>query len=275
MSPFGGGKTTMIVKTAPKRPIHMLDIDRKVSNMVEFKPYLDKGELTVWELSDTLNEDRLGGRMTALLESAKALMPPKGWTNFCKYCDKLDNDPIAKEAGTLAIDSYTVLALHMKTHMQFLSGKSKLVWDAWSAWGQMWKETTSILIDYANQNGKDLIVTLHERVSEKPGDKTKSVIIKRDEKGQQQKDYTGQMDIKIAGSIEGQFGIDFGAMFTDVYALRVDVNENTGIPKWVCRVHPDGRRDLRCSAKQQFDVNHNLVSEFEPDYGKIFGGIRK
>lgn len=269
MGPYGCGKTTMIIKTAPRRPVHIMDIDRKVSSMVEFKPFIDRGELTFWELTDTFNEDRLGGRMAALLESKKSDRPPRGWSNFATQCDKLDNDLVAKAAGTIVIDSYTVLALHMKTHMQFLSGKSKLVWDSWSAWAQMWKETTSILIDYAKQNDKDLIITLHERVSEKPGDQTKSVIIKRDEKGQQQKDYTGQMEIKIAGSIEGQFGLDFGALFTDVYGLKVEIENNQ--PKWVCRVHPDGRRDLRCSAKQQFNSTGQLISEFPPDYAKIFG----
>ena len=105
MSPPGAGKTTMAVKTALKKPVHVIDIDRKITSMVEFKPLIDKGELTYWELSDTLNEDRLGGRMSALLDSKKTDRPPKGWTNLCSYCDKMDNDPICKAAGTIVIDS--------------------------------------------------------------------------------------------------------------------------------------------------------------------------
>ena len=270
MGPYGSGKTTMAVKTALKKPVHVCDIDRKISDTAEFEPLINRKELTFWELDDTLSEDRLGGRMTSLLESKKSDRPPKGWTKFAAYCDRLDNDLVAKTAGTLVFDSYTVLALHMRTHMQYLSGKTKLIWDSWVSWGQMWKETTSILIDYAKQNDKDLIVTLHERDKELSGDNTKGVIIKRDMSGNPVKDYIGQMDIHVVGSIDGQFGIDFGAMFTDVYSLRVDVNDRTTVPTWMCRVHPDGRRNLRCSAKQQFKDNV-LVSEFPPNFHTIFG----
>jgi len=296
MGPPGSGKTTMVVKTALKYPVHVVDIDRKMNQMVEFKPLIDTGKVTYWELSETINEDKLAGRLTSLLaekDKQRANQAPLGWTKICRYTDTWEKDPLLQKAGTVLWDSYTISAVHLKAHMQFISGKSKLVWEAWSAWDQMWQETTNILIDYVNSTAtdgcniikdgelkglcehrnppKDLVLTIHERVSEKPGDKTKTVIIKHDEKGQRQKDYIGQMDVKIAGSIDGAFGLKFGAWFTDVYALRVDVDKKTGIPKWICRVHPDSQRDLRCSAKQQFDANHNLVSEFEPDYAKIFG----
>ena len=294
MSPPGGGKTTMAVKTALKLPVHVVDIDRKINQMVEFKPLIDTGRITYWELSETINEDKLAGRLTSLLaekDKQKPYQAPLGWSKICKYTDGWEKDPLVQNAGTILWDSYTITAIHMKSHMQYISGKSKLIWDAWSAWDQMWQETTNILIDYVNSTAtdgctikregefkgfcehknppKDLIISIHERVSEKPGDKTKSVTVRRDDKGQQQKDYIGQMDVKIAGSVDGAFGLKFGAWFTDVYALRVDIN-NDGQPKWVCRVHPDGRRDLRCSAKQQFNVKKELISEFEPDYHKIF-----
>src|SRR5205823_3419041 len=104
-------------------------------------------------------------------------------------------------------------------------------------------------------NDKDLIITFHERVSEKPGPQTEKVIVQKASEGRS-REYLGTMDVLICASIDGAFGLEFGTFFTDVYALRVDVEK--GVPKWVCRVHPDGQRDLRCS----FNVKDH---EFEPD----------
>jgi len=159
----------------------------------------------------------------------------------------------------------------------------------------MWTETTTILIDYALSNcycghgktkhrieeeevfeckeinclckifhSKNFVMILHERVSEKPGQQTGKVIVSTGGKGEKTREYIGTMDVRIAGSIEGAFGLEFGSYFTDVYGLRVEA-ERDKAPKWVCRVHPDNQRDLRCS----FDTKN--VLEFEPDFRKIWG----
>jgi len=175
--------------------------------------------------------------------------------------------------------------MHMRAHIQFMTSKSKFQWDAWSTWKAMWEETTTVMIDYVltcqkckkihqldekhdhASDDKDLIFTIHERVSEKPGDRSTGVRIIETPNPKtgvpsKTREYLGTMDILIAGSIEGQFGLQFGAYFTDVYRLFIEMNGDK--PEWKCRVLPDGLRDLRCS----FDVKGK--AEWEPDFRKIW-----
>lgn len=269
MGPPGSGKSTMAALTAPG-PVHFVDIDRKIASMATLKRTVENYLVTYDAIGDTMFEDDLRKRLSALVEDKKADHPPKGWTNFANYCGGLETNEKAKKARTIVIDSYTQLALHCRSHIQFLRGKGKFVWDDWSTWKQIWTETTTILVDYALANEKHLIVILHERVSEKPGEQTGRVRVTTGSKGEKQREYLGTMDVKIAGSIEGAFGLEFGSYFTDVYGLRVEVDGDKP-PKWVCRVHPDGQRDLRCSFASQKDREGIVVSEFEPDFKKIWG----
>jgi len=258
----------MAALTSVNTPVHIVDIDRKVKAMSMFQNALRAGSLTYKEIGDTISEDGLAKRLDALINDAKPARAPRGWSNFANYCGSLESDPAAKAAGTICIDSYTQLALHARAHIQFLKGKSKFVWDDWSTWKAIWTETTTILIDYCLDQKKDLVVILHERVSEKPGNQTGRVIVqqKPSEKGGvvTTREYQGTMDVRIAGSIEGAFGLEFGSYFTDVYALHVDIV--SGKPVWKCRVLPDGQRDLRCS----FDVKG--VADWDPDFRKIQKG---
>ena len=263
MGPPGSGKTTMACLTAPP-PVHVVDIDRKIRSMASLRSSIEKGALTYREIGETLSEDSMARRLDALVKDEKQTRPPKGWTNFANYCAGLEADEQAKKAKTLVIDSYTQLAMHMRAHIQYLRGKSKFVWDDWSSWKSMWTEVTTILVDYALSNDKHLIIILHERVSEKPGAQTGKVVVTTGAKGEKSREYLGTMDVRIAGSIEGAFGLEFGSYFTDVYGLRVEAERDKN-PRWICRVQPDNQRDLRCS----FDTKG--VLEFEPDFRKIWG----
>lgn len=263
MGPPGAGKTTMACLTAPG-PVHVIDIDRKIRSIAAFRPALATQTLTYREIGETISEDSMAKRLDSLVSDKKMDRPPRGWSNFANYVGELEKDPAAMAARTIVIDSYTQLAMHMKAHIQFLRGKSKFVWDDWSTWKSMWTEVTTILVDYALANNKHLIVTLHERVSEKPGQQTGKVMVTTGAKGEKSREYIGSMDVRIAGSIEGSFGLEFGSYFTDVYGLRVE-SDRGGPPRWICRVQPDNQRDLRCS----FDVDGAV--EFEPDFHKIWG----
>src|SRR3972149_1817139 len=263
MGPPGAGKSTMACLTATP-PVHLIDVDRKVRNMATLRKVIETGALTYREVGETISEDSLATRLEALVKDEKSTRPPRGWSNFANYCRQLETDEQARKARTLVVDSYTQLALHMRAHIQHLRSKSKFAWDDWSTWKAMWTEVTTILVDYALANDKHLIVILHERVSEKPGSQTGKVIVSTGGKGEKTREYIGTMDVRIAGSIEGAFGLEFGSYFTDVYGLRVEA-ERDKAPRWVCRVHPDNQRDLRCS----FDTRG--VLEFEPDFRKIWG----
>jgi len=284
MGPPGSGKSNMAVKTAPKQPVHCMDIDRKVR--AQFLDSVKAGTLTFKEIGDTISEDGLRGRVHALVKNEKPSRAPRGWNNFASVCEAADKDPLFQNAGTILIDSYTQLAPHLRAHIQFEAGKSKFVWDHWSVWKAMWQETTGILIDYClhtatdgcmipegkfvcdhDKPEKDLIITIHERVSEKPGDQTERVMVTKADGGGKNREYLGTMNVLICGSIDGAFGLEFGTYFSDVYALRVDVEK--GKPEWVCRVHPDGKRDLRCSFPRAKEA------EYEPNFKHIINGIAR
>jgi len=281
MGPPGVGKSQMAL-TCLKKPLHVMDIDRKIRAMATYRTAVEKGEVSFKEIGETISEDGLSRRLKALVENKKGDRPPRGWNNFANYCETADKDAQFLKAGTICLDSATQLAPHLRAHIQFETGKGKFIWDAWSVWKALWQETLTILIDYclstatdgckldinkrqlACEHGcpeKDLIVIFHERVSEKPSEGTTQVRVTPSGEGGRTREYQGLMDVLICASIDGAFGLEFGTYFTDVYALRVDVDKN-GTPEWVCRVHPDGQRDLRCS----WPVKHH---EFEPNFLRI------
>lgn len=295
MGPFGSGKTTMACLTAVQKPVHVIDIDRKIRSMSLLQSAIKKGEITFKEIGETIHEGSLAGRLKALVNNDKPDRPPRGWAVFADYCASLEKDEQARRAGTIVVDTYTQLAPHLRAHIQFLCGHSKYQWDEWSIWKSIWMETTTVLVDYAlgscrvcggfldvkdspnvkdycptckdKLGSKDLIVNLHERVSEVPGEGNKKVTVTVSAKGGKQRTYVGDMKVKIAGSIEGSFGIEFGTHFTDVYALKVIMDKDNK-PKWICRVMPDEQRDLRCS----FSMSH---TDWEPDFRQIRGVVAR
>ena len=54
MGPPGSGKTTMYVKTAPRRPLLVIDADRKLRSLPFVVPLIEKGDIFCWELDEAL-----------------------------------------------------------------------------------------------------------------------------------------------------------------------------------------------------------------------------
>jgi hypothetical protein len=288
MGPGGAGKTEMAGLTSPRTPVHFIDIDRKIRSTSRLHKAIAAGQITYREVGESIIEGNLNSRLSALIQSydnpdkeiQQATRPPAGWSNFANYVGQMETDVIAQNAKTIVLDSATQLQPHLRAHIQFQNKKSKYVFDDWAIWQQMWMETISAIIDYCltcqkckkihqlgteydhENDDKDFIMILHERVSEKPTSSTRKVTITLN-KGVRQRSYVGDLDVLIAGSIDGAFGLNFGTFFTDVYALRVALVGDT--PKWICRVLPDGQRDLRCS----FDVKGQ--AEWVPDFRQIRG----
>jgi len=61
----------------------------------------------------------------------------------------------------------------------------------------------------------------------------------------------------------GHFAYELAAYVQEFYALNVVLDKDRK-PKWVCRVMPDGSRDLRTSYDTKGEV------EVEPDFRKIW-----
>lgn len=257
----GSGKSLMMCKTAIHKPVHVVDIDRKIKSSAWAQPLLESGELTYWELTEPYDEENMKSRMHQLVKNEKPIKMPMGLTNFAEYMYKLPELPEGKAAGTWGIDSTTLLNEHVKTHIQYLAGHSKFVFDNWSALKTWWMSTVSFLRDQAKEQHKDLMFTVHERIGEKPGDQTAGVRYEMDAKGNRQRIIMGKQDLKIWASIDGAFGELFGANSDEYYHLYTDTDDSG--TKWRCRVHPDGRRSLRTSFMLKESV-------FEPDFHKIW-----
>lgn len=258
----GTGKTEMIARTA-RQPVHFIDVDRKLAASARIAPLIAKGGVTYWELSETLSESSLQTRLIEASKNSKPTKEPLGWRNFAQLVEKLPRDPVSAAAATWAIDSYTLLGDHLKRAVLHWDDKgiSTMSQRNWGTYLMVHEETVTCLIDVARSAGKDLIITIHEKPSEVPNANTR-VRHTKDAQGNPTREFLGDLDLRIAPTVEGQFATKMFSYFPEVYGLRVDTTGGT--PKWVCRLRPDGKRDLRCT----YDVKGDEVA---PDFRLIWG----
>lgn len=262
----GSGKSRMACLTAIHKPVHVIDIDRKVESAAWAEEAIEKGELTYWELKEPIDESNIRARIASLVSKDKPNVMPRGWAMLSELIYKLATDPISMKAGTWFLDSLTLGNEHLKTHIMWLAGRSKYAWDQWNALKIGWMGTFSVVRDLAKENGKDLIVSVHERTVGEPGDRTTGVktevIASKDEGISTARIFQGVQDVKVWASIDGAFGELIGAQTDEYYWLCVDTS-NKDKPVWKCRVWPDGRRNLRTS----FNATQ---AEFAPDFRVIW-----
>lgn len=268
IGPPGSGKTTMAVTTATRLPVHVLDLDRKVAEMRSLAPLIERGDCTYWELDEPLVEETIADRLSRLAKNERPKSAPQGWTALSKLVKRLDDEEVAKKAGTIVIDSYTRMADHAKRMILYVDehGTSTLSPRNYGSLLSLMEESTTILIDYARRAGKDIIFTVHERVSEIPSENTR-IRKTTDKSGAIVREMLGTMTMKMHPSIDGSFSAKAGSYFTEVYRLYVDMVEEDGEskPKWFCQVLPDALYDLRTS----YDVKGRAV--WPPDFGVIWG----
>jgi hypothetical protein len=259
----GMGKSVMLCCTAINKPVHVVDIDRKIRSAGWAQPLIQKGELTYWELNEPYDEENIKSRLNQLVKNEKPMKQPMGVTRFAEYMYRLADTEEGKRAGTWGIDSWTLLNEHVKSHIMYIAGHNKFQFDEWAALKSWHMQTVSFLRDLAKEHGKDLVFTVHEREGEKAGDRTSGVKYETDAKGNRQRVRQGTQELKIWASIDGAFGELFGATVDEYYHLYVDVNRDTKTPQWRCRIHPDGVRSLRTSFMHKESV-------FDPDFRKIW-----
>jgi len=264
MGPPGSGKTTMYVKTAPRRPILVIDADRKLRSLPFVVPLIEKGDIFCWELDEALVEEKLSLRLKRFVANEKPLKEPKGWLKFAQFAEDLESKPEAKEAGTIVIDSLTLAFAHALRLITYWDDKGSATLSPrnWAGYLTMCQETISEFIDYSTRQDKDLIFTVHEKVGEIPTD-TGKVIKRKGDGGIIEREYIGTMNVKVVPSIMGHFAYELAAYVQEFYALNVVLDKDRK-PKWVCRVMPDGSRDLRTSYDTKGEV------EVEPDFRKIW-----
>lgn len=261
IGPSGSGKSTMACLTAVHKPVHALDIDRKLRAMANLAPSFEKGLLTSWELEETIGEGNLADRVRLIATNSKPTREPKGWNQFAKMVERLPVDEVSKRAGTWYIGSLTLLSHHLIQTILYSDTKANVVFSPreWQYFLYVWQETITCLIDTAKAAGKDLIVDVHERAGEVPNPGAK--VMYTGSGATRVREIIGTLDLKVWASIGGQFGGLIGAYFEEVYGLHVVIENNK--PVWKCRLDPDGNRDLRCSFSHK-------ESEVEPDFRKIW-----
>lgn len=261
--PPGCGKTTMGCLTAKKKPVHVVDVDRKIAGQANLAEAIASKALSFWEVSEPLVEVALARRVQELATNTKMTKPPRGWLKFAELVDALPVDPVSKAAGTWMVDSFTFLSSHLLRHIMFVSDNrsGNMRPQDWGSLLQMMQEALTILMDLAREHDKDLIITVHEAISEMPVPGGKVML--KQQGDMKTRDYVGPMNLRVKAAIQGQFGLEMGRFFNEAYALSVEMENDK--PKWVCRVKPDGVRDLRTS----FDVKGE---EVEPDFTKIWKG---
>lgn len=261
----GGGKSKMACETAINKPVHVADIDRKILSAAWAEPLIASGALTVWELEEPIDKTNFGSRIASLVKMEKPPVRPTGWVKFGEYFNAHE-DPAWKAAGTVVIDSLTILNEHLKTFIMYDAGKSKFQFDQWSALKIGWMDTISAIRDLHREHNKDLILTVHERDKGQPGERSTGIKTESTFSPTSGTTYQnvvqGVQDIKVWASIDGAFGDLIGAQTDEYYYLFVEIDD--GKPKWRCRVHPDGKRSLRTSFKCDKDV-------YDPDFRQIWG----
>lgn len=263
----GAGKTMMSCLTAVRKPVYVMDIDRKLAGHEWAAKPIASGALRVWELAETLDEVNLNSRIKQLTENTAANVAPQGWKKFADHYNTLSTNKDAMESGTWVVDSATRLGDHFQTHISFLAKKNKLTFDQWMTYLKGWHATMSVLVDLAMKHDKDLIVTVHEKDRETAGDETTGVkyeYVKSGEGVAKQRVLQGTMDIQIVPTIDGSFAGVMASYFQEVYHLYVkESTSETAMPEWKCRVVPDGKRALRTS----FPVKQPV---FKPDFKEIW-----
>lgn len=262
IGPPGSGKSTMACLTAVHKPVHALDIDRKLRAMANLASAFESKQLTSWELEETISEGSLADRVKNISTNTKPTREPRGWNQFAKFVERLPSDEVSKRAGTWYVGSATLLSYHLVQSILFNDPKANVVFSPreWQYFLYVWQETITILIDTAKANGKDLIIDVHERPGEVPTAGAK--VMYSGSGANRTREIIGTLDLKVWASIGGQFGGLIGAFFEEVYGLSVEI-DGSHKPKWVCRLDPDGKRDLRCSFAHS-------TSEVEPDFRKIW-----
>jgi len=259
----GSGKSRM-ASTALRKPVHFYDIDRKLLSAAWAEPLLLSGDITVKELEEPVDASSIGNRLRAMIAKKRPPTQPQGWVQFGEYFNAHD-DPNWIAAGTVVVDSLTLLNEHLKTFISYAADKPKFQFDQWNALKSTWMDTMSTLRDLHREQDKDLIVTVHERSKTEPGERVHGAMTERAVGGSgevsYQTIYQGQMDVEVWASIDGAFGNLIGAQMDEYYRLYVEMEGDT--PIWKCRVQPDGKRNLRTS----FNVNKPV---FNPDFKEIW-----
>lgn len=249
----GSGKTWCAL-TAPRRPIVVIDVDGKCPEGAD--------GVVVHRLDVPLVEGRLDHRLRALVDNTKPPRTPQGWLRFAELVETIlgGHDPV----GTLVVDSWSQLMDHCRELIMHWDrrGHATMSDRNYGTFLSLQAEAVSQLRSACERRGADLIVTVHEKVSDLPTADTRATRIVVD--GVSRRQLEGEVKLAVTPAIEGQFSTLMPAYFTDAYLTFVELDVR-GTPRWQLRVVPDGVRPLR------FWGPPPPQAVVEPDLAKLWG----
>src|SRR5216684_557635 len=86
----GSGKSKMLALTSVRKPVLVIDVDRKIASAGWAVEAIKKGELICWELKEAIDDSNLKARMVALSTmQGKPSMEPKGWSTLANMIYEL------------------------------------------------------------------------------------------------------------------------------------------------------------------------------------------
>jgi hypothetical protein len=127
--PPGTGKTTLAASmTKLGFKVHFIDMDRKVADMQNLKPLLDKGLVTHWAPTARLLAGDLKER--ALRPKAPPKEQPQGYLDMAEYITKLEREPLKDAAKTvIVLDSMTRVGEHLIRFILHTQRKASLQYE--------------------------------------------------------------------------------------------------------------------------------------------------
>ena len=160
----GSGKTT--AACTGRKPLFLIDVDKKAHEMINLKPLIDSGELIIYDIKSKLIEDNLAWR--ALNPDKPMKIQPTGYVEIIEVINQVLEGDIAQDCNTIVLDSLTRLAEHLKRLLIFHRGKGKfgkkvdadMNWPSWGSYLANLEELFSALMDFGD---KDFICIAHEK----------------------------------------------------------------------------------------------------------------
>ncbi len=164
----GSGKTT--AACSGRMPTFLIDVDAKAHQMVNLRPLIESGDLTIHPIMDKIVKDKLRNR--AQFPDAAQKEMPEGYLNTIDLLsDIIDGDPKYDKYQTIVLDSLTRLKEHLTKLLTYHRSQGKFGKKAeddmsWPSWGAYLANMVE-LFDTLKYLKKDFICTVHLRQVEK------------------------------------------------------------------------------------------------------------
>lgn len=242
VGPPGSGKSTMIASACKAGyKVLLADIDCKFQHMVHTQPFIDSGQIELWQPKSRLVEDSLVDRAKGILTYPKKM--PNGYIEIVEFINSLYDDQHG--ADIFALDSVTKVSAHLKRYMLHMIKKHHFEIVHWDSWLSQLVELTDSVLQLPFEH---VILTYHDKIT-------------RDE-------TTGKIHRPVA--IDGQYSNLVGQYFTEMYAMEIE-NQKGKDPVYKIRTVGDDRREARTSYKLGTEAPADL-SKILPAKSKEKGG---